>query len=307
MRPEEVDAVARAFDGDVLGTRTLAGGFSHETSLVTFADGFSVVARIGGGDHAVEAAVMAAAARHVPVPRVLRTLPETGDARAVMVLEHVDGRPLSTVTDGTHELGADVGRVLAAIGRIAFDRPGFFADATLAVGTEPPWSEQLPGFVAACMEKVPGDRLPAAARTEWVRLCTTHAPRLAAVDGHARLVHSDANPKNLIVDADATRVVSVLDWEFAYSGSPYADAANMLRFGAALTPAFRDGFTAAFAEHQPTDLPLVAEWRYLGRLLDMFALSELVTRPDDNPIADQAADVVRQWLADGIPDTGQKR
>ena len=302
MRLEEVDAVTRAFDGTVLRTRTLAGGYSHETSLVTFTDGWSVVARIGGGDHAIEAAVMAAAARRVPVPRVLRTLPETAAARAVMVLEHVGGRPLSAVTGGTRELGADVGRVLATIGGITFDRPGFFADPTLAVDDEPPWSEQLPGFVAGCMEKVPGDRLSAATRAEWVRLCATHAPRLAAIDGHARLVHSDANPKNLLVDAGATRVVSVLDWEFAYSGSPYADAANMLRFGATLTPAFRAGFVAGFTGHQPADLPLAENWRYLGRLLDMFALSELVTRPDDNPVAHQAADVVRQWLADGIPD-----
>ena len=299
-------AVARALDGDVLRTRTLAGGFSHETSLVRFTDGRSVVARVGGGDHAVEAAVMTMAASRVPVPRVLRTLPETDGARAVMVLEHVDGVPLSAVT-GTRELGADVGRVLAAIGGITFDRPGFFADATLAVDPEPPWSAQLPGFVAACMEKVPGHRLTAATRAAWVRLCTTCAPRLAAVDGHARLVHSDANPKNLLVDAAATRVVSVLDWEFAYAGSPYADAANMLRFGADLTPAFRAGFVAGFAEHQPADLPLAPDWRYLGRLLDMFALSELLTRPDDNPVADQAADVVRRWLADGIPEDGQKR
>lgn len=307
MRPEEEHAVARAFDGDVVRTRTLAGGFSHETSLVTFADGWSVVARAGGGDHAVEAAVMAAAARRVPVPRVLRTLPETDRARAVMVLEHVDGQPLSTVTGATRELGADVGRVLAAIGSITFDRPGFFADATLTVADERPWSAQLPGFVAECMEKVPDHRLTAETRTAWARLCARHAPRLAAVDGHTRLVHSDANPKNLLVDADATRVVSVLDWEFAYAGSPYADAANMLRFGTDLTPAFRAGFVAAFADHQPADLPLADDWRYLGRLLDMFALSELLTRPDGNPVADQAADVVRRWLADGVPDDGQKR
>lgn len=33
----------------------------------------------------------------------------------------------------------------------------------------------------------------------------------------------------------------------------------------------------------------------------MFALSDLVTRPEGNPVADQAAAVIRRWLADGVP------
>lgn len=288
----------------MLRTRTLAGGFSHETSLVTLTDGQSVVVRIGGNDHAIEAAVMAAATRHVPVPRVVCTLPEGDGARGVMVLEHVAGLPLGEVlaTRGTRALGVEVGRVLAATSQITFDRPGFFADPTLAVGVEPPWSEQLPGFATSCMEQVPADRLAADARAAWVDLCTTHAPRLAAIDGQARLVHSDANPKNILVDATGTRVVAVLDWEFGYAGSPYADAANMLRFGATYPAGFRDGFRSGFAAHQPADLPLADDWLYLGRLLDMFALSQLVTHPEGHPIAEQAADVVRRWLADGIPD-----
>lgn len=229
-----------------------------------------------------------------------------------MVLEHVTGTLLSDVLAaggtggaGLEELGAEVGRVLASISQIRFDRPGFFADPALAITPERPWSEQLPEFATACMATTPADRLDPATRAAWVDLCTAHAPSLAAIDDQARLVHSDANPKNILVSAvgGRWRVDAVLDWEFSYSGCPYADAANMLRFGTTYPASFRNGFRAGFAGHQPADLPLVEHWLYLGRVHDMFAISDLVTRPGGHPIADQAADQIRRWLADGIPDS----
>ena len=73
----------------------------------------------------------------------------------------------------------------------------------------------------------------------------------------------------------------------------------MARFGADYPVSFLDGFRVAFAEHQPAGLPLAENWFYLGRVLDMFALSDLVTRPAGHPIADRAADQIRRWLAEG--------
>jgi aminoglycoside phosphotransferase (APT) family kinase protein len=311
VQPEEEHAIACALGSEVIQGQALAGGFSRETSLVTLTNG-QVVARLGGTDPLIEAAVMTAAGRYVPVPRVLCTLAGSGDGpRAGMVLEHVTGTLLSDVLaagatcggQGLDELGAEVGRVLAAISQVSFDRPGFFTDSALAIAPERPWSQQLPEFAAACMANAPADRLDLATRTAWVDLCTAHAPSLAAIDDHARLVHSDANPKNILVSAvgGSWRVNAVLDWESSYSGCPYADAANMLRFGTTYPGSFRNGFRAGFAAHQPAGLPLAEHWLYLGRVHDMFAISDLATRPGGHPIADQAADQMRRWLADGIP------
>jgi hypothetical protein len=36
--------------------------------------------------------------------------------------------------------------LIPGLAAVTFGRPGFFADATLAVGEMPPWSEQLPGI-----------------------------------------------------------------------------------------------------------------------------------------------------------------
>jgi len=304
MRPEELHDIAAALGRTVVGARTLAGGFSHETCLLTLADG-QVVVRFGEADPAIEAAVMAAARACVPVPEVLLVVPAD---RPAMVIEYVAGTPLSQVLAGGEfteavlgELGAEVGRVVAGIGAVTFDRRGFFADERLTVRAEPPWSQQLPEFAARCMTATPEARLDRATRRAWADLCAAHAPALVGVDDHTRLVHADINPKNILVTRTRAgwRVDAVLDWEFGHSGCPYADAANMARFGEEYPAGFLDGFRAGFADHRPAGLALAEDWMYLGRVLDMFALSDLVTRPAGHPVAEQAAGRIRHWVAQG--------
>lgn len=293
---DEMHDIAKALGRTAVGARVLAGGFSHETTLLALTDG-QVVVRVGGQDAAVEAAVMAAAAAHVPVPRVLAVLP---NLRQAMVLEYLPGTPLSEVLDAPGDdmagLGAEVGRVAALVSSVGFDRPGFFVDAALRVEADEPWSRQLAPYAEKCMAAT--TRLDLAMRTAWVDLCATRASALADVDDHARLVHSDLNPKNILVNRtkNGWRVDALLDWEFSYSGCPYADAANMARFGDDYPPGFLDGFLTAFAER--LDPP--GDWLRLGRVLDMFALSGLVTRPPGNPVAEQAAQVIRRWVAEGF-------
>jgi aminoglycoside phosphotransferase (APT) family kinase protein len=314
MRIEEIQGIAEALGSKIVTTAVLAGGFSHETCLLTLADG-RVVARFGGTDPVVEAGVMAAARRHVPVPDVLLVMPSGGEhERPAMVIEYVDGVVLSGVLaqgdlgrSEAAELGAEVGKVVAGVAAVKFDRRGFFVDGDLTVKEEQPWSQQLVGFTESCMAVAPESRLDSVARGAWVRLCEASASALESVDGHTRLVHADINPKNILVSRAGSgwRVNALLDWEFSYSGCPYGDAANMARFGADYPESFLDGFRVGFAEHQPADLPLVESWAYVGRVLDMFALSDLVTRPVGHAVADQAAEQIRLWVRQGVPD--QKR
>ncbi len=310
MRWEERQWIGEILGDRVLERRMLAGGYSHETWLFVLSER-SVVVRMGMGEHGIEAAVMAAAGRHVPVPGVIAVTAATADQpHSMMLLDYVAGTPLDRVlTDESlshrdfHALGEEVGRVAAGISAVRFDRPGFFDDSELTLSDKPPWSQQLPVFAERCMTATPDERLELSERAEWAELCATHAPVLSAVDDQARLVHSDMNPKNLLVSRISTgwRVDAVLDWEFSYSGCPYADAANMVRFGGDYPQPFLRGFVAAFADHLPEDLGAPAEFGYLGRVLDMFALSDLVTRAPGHPVADRAARQIRQWLADGVP------
>ncbi len=273
----DLHSIAAELGSGFVASRALAGGFSHSTELLTLTDG-QVVVRSGGAAPAMEAAVMNLARGHVPVPEVLLVRDD------VLVIEYVPGELL---VPSTYELGLEVGRVMATIGEVSFDHPGFFADARLAVAPERPWSEQLVPVASGCLDAT--SRLDAATKRAWLALCAEHAPALSAVDDQARLVHADVNPKNILVSGG--RVTAVLDWEFSYVGCPYGDAANMLRFErpSPYTTGFREGFG------------LSTEAAYLGRVLDMFALSDLLTRDASNPIADQAAEVIREWVRSGIP------
>ncbi|WP_444947721.1 phosphotransferase [Micromonospora ureilytica] len=311
MRIEDVEGIAAALGSRVVTTSVLAGGFSHETCLLTLADR-RVVARFGGTDPTIEAGVMDVARRYVPVPEVLLVMPAgDGRVRPAMVIEYVDGATLSGVLARgdlgrleAGELGAEVGRVVARVAAVTFDRRGFFVDGDLTVKAERPWSQQLVEVAEGCMAAVPDSRLDGETRRAWVTLCAAHATALEGIDGQSRLVHADINPKNILVSrvGGGWRVDALLDWEFSYSGCPYGDAANMARFGADYPAGFLDGFQAGFAEQQPADLPLVPNWTYVGRVLDMFALSDLLTRPVGHAVADQAAEQVQRWVEHGVPD-----
>ena len=230
-----------------------------------------------------------------------------------MVIEYVNGVVLSAVLaqgdlgrSEAGELGAEVGRVVAGVAAVEFDRRGFFVDGVLTVKEEQPWSQQLAGFAERCMAAVPESRLDGGTRRAWTRLCAVNASALRSVDDHTRLVHADINPKNILVARAGSgwRVDALLDWEFSYSGCPYGDAANMARFGADHPPGFLDGFRAGFTERQPASLPMIDNWAHVGRVLDMFALSDLVTRPVGHAVADQAAEQIRLWVRHGVPDRG---
>ena len=68
-------------------------------------------------------------------------------------------------------------------------------------------------------------------------------------------MHSDLNPKNLLVDPDTLEVTGLLDWEFAHAGLPVTDLGNLLRFD-------RD---PAFAERGPGGLRATAVPDAAGR------------------------------------------
>ena len=81
----------------------------------------------------------------------------------------------------------------------------------------------------------------------------------------------------------------------------------MVRFSSDYPAQFTDGFRSGFARHRPDGLPRASDWAYLGHVLDMFALSDLVTHPLGYPVADQAARKIRRWIADGVPGAHGKR
>jgi len=108
----------------------------------------------------------------------------------------------------------------------------------------------------------------------------------ALLDEEARtcLVHSDLNPKNLLLDPATLAITGVLDWEFAHAGHPFTDLGNVLRFDR--EPAYVDAVLGAYAELRGTPPERAVD---LARAADLYALAELASRSGQNPVATRAA------------------
>jgi aminoglycoside phosphotransferase (APT) family kinase protein len=257
---------------DFASLEPLAGGWSGETFLGEAGGVRSVVRVFASPRHPAQAAeIQAALLRLVrgllPVPAVLelrRADPAAGTP-ALLVTEHLPGVRadllLPTLDDGgLRRLGAAFGRVAATLGGMPLLRRGVFVDGELTVE---PYDLDLPDSLG------PVGVEAQAVLDEEQRTC---------------LVHSDLNPKNLLVDPDTLEVTGVLDWEFAHAGHPFTDLGNLLRFER--QPAYVDGVLRGYGGIRGTDPERALE---LARSADLYALAELASRAGENPVADRAA------------------
>lgn len=232
------------------------------------------------------------------LPGVLVTelLPgERGDlVLARLVGEHRErGRPEGgprergrRTEDDLGVLGRSLGRVAGTLAATPMPRTGLFAGADLRIE---PFDLWLPDWVDTHARG-----LAEAGWSDGEVAGLRKVAERAAVDleGPATcLVHSDLNPKNVLVDPATFQVTGVLDWEFAHAGHPATDLGNLLRFDR--EPSFvegvLDGWSAAVGA--PAIGPGATDRRRavdLARSADLVALIELATRPVANPVVRQA-------------------
>jgi aminoglycoside phosphotransferase (APT) family kinase protein len=273
----------------VVEAHELTGGYSNHNLRLTLDDGHSyVLRRFRGADLGpVEAALARRLAGVVPVPEVVAI------GEGVLLTRFVPGRMLSEVLGGPADvvaLGRAVGETLARIGTVTFEAPGFFTGATLEPdGTEP--AAGLDQWVARCLaEGNAHGHLSEAEQRALLDHATRMTPLLASVHGSRQLVHSDFNPKNLLVVRD--EVVAVLDWEFAFSGPPLTDVANMVRDPR--PPGFAEAFVDGFRRGGGS---LPPGWREISRAIDLYALADFLTRPPSHRYFQRSIARIRDLLA----------
>jgi Ser/Thr protein kinase RdoA (MazF antagonist) len=266
----------------------LAGGWSGQTFLAEAGGELSVVriyppGRRGDDAPEIDAAVLRLVRGLVPVPEVLevRRAVAAADQPGLLVTSYLPGERgdlLLPTLDGraAADLGLRLGRLAADLAGMPMLRSGPFVDAELSIGDfDLPGG--LPGFVEVLGPTWEPDILGRLVEV------TGRAQMLLDAVGRTCLVHSDLNPKNVLVDPDTLELTGVLDWEFAHAGHPHTDLGNLLRFDR--TPAYADAVLAAWCERRGTDPDVTLE---LARAADLWALVDLASRAGQNPVADRA-------------------
>jgi aminoglycoside phosphotransferase (APT) family kinase protein len=293
----------------VIAAERLGGGYVNGNTAITTASGRYVLRRYGRGAGtasasrtcAIEASLAERLSRTlVPVAEVVAADPAGSAAGEPLLLaRHVAGVMLSeaiTSDDGSaHEqIGRAAGRVLAAIGTVSFECGGFFTGPDLV-----PSAAGMPGSLQEFVERAQAGHaaiVMSPGELAGLRALAAHQTPLAASTAAAhQLVHSDYNRKNLLAvrRGGGWLISAVLDWEFAFSGSPLTDIGNMLRFRGAYPRSFGDGFIAGYRE-AGGELP--PDWRELSEALDLYALADFLTRPPGHPYFAKAVSVIRERL-----------
>ena len=277
--------------------RPLEGGHSGRTFLGEVGGERAVVRLYPPGDPRgdaapeVDQAVLRLVRGLLPVPDVLEV--RRADAAAgrpgLLVTSWLPGERGDLVVarlaaagdaDGLTRLGSRTGAVAAALAGMPMLRPGPFVDAELTVGAFPDGG--LDDWVTSRLA-----HWSEAERTPLAEVAR-HAQDLLDTQRRTCLVHSDLNPKNLLVDPDTLEVTGVLDWEYAHAGHPWTDLGNLLRFER--DPSYVDGVLGAWTARHGGAADDVLDG---ARAADLWALVDLASREGDNAVADRAGTLLR--------------
>lgn len=299
---------------DSNGLQPLVGGFSGETFLAESGGERRVVriyaqrgARRGCVAVEIDAAVLRLVRGLLPVPEVLevRRPDPSADTPGMLVTSFLPGERLDSCLPNLDEqtrvaVARNLGEVLGRLAQMPMPRAGQFVDANLRIE---PWSE-----AADLLAWVEHQRRESALADwphkayEGLRAVAGTAQELLDEVERASLVHSDFNPKNLLVDPTTGALTGLLDWEFAHAGTPMADLGNLLRFdrdplfvdevvdGYLKVAGHLDGFDGAGDRERLLDL---------ARAADLLALVLLAGMRGENRVTDQADAQLRAVAATG--------
>jgi len=198
-------------------------------------------------------------------------------------------------------LGKSVGAALVAIHNFRFEHAGFF-DAQMNIAHRIDLGGAgLIAYAKHCLvDGVGGERLGSSLSKRVLEFLDSEAHLLDEWHGQPCLSHSDYGGSNILVKkhADGWKVAAVLDWEFAFSGTPFFDLGNLLRAPHGTVPGFENAVSEGY---QSAGGQLPQRWRKMSLLTDLTAWMEFMTRanPGDNLIGD-ARRIISETI-DGWP------
>ncbi len=289
------------------GLVPLEGGYSGETFLAEAAGERSVVRiyarsaeRRGPNAAEIDASLLRLVRGLLPVPEVLevRRANPAAATPGLLVTTYLPGRRLEVVLpeaggDLRRTIGSHLGQMLARLSQMPMLRAGLFVDGDLRVE---PMSEEVADLVAWADTHAEGSALAewSVAERAGLREVAERAQDLLDTVDRACLVHSDFNPKNLLVDPSTGEVTGLLDWEFSHAGNPFTDLGNLLRFER--ESGFVESVLSSYAQGVASAPGNVLD---LARAADLWALVDLAARRDAHVVARRAHDLLLAVVRSG--------
>jgi aminoglycoside phosphotransferase (APT) family kinase protein len=287
VSPSILAGALRAYGRQASGAefRRLPGGFMN-ANFVANIEGERFVVRVYSTDAATADRecdlLMFLSSTAVAVPRVLARCDI--EQRPVAILEFIDGVTLEDSLIGGGALGAqiyrDIGAQLAHVHRISFSRTGFVGPKVTIGHEYDDFSIFLRQFIDRTLSMLltRPDRLSLDLNRRFQRLVRDRWTLVSDAEPRRQLVHSDFNPKNLMVGGRKDAVLAIIDWEFCLSGNGLADLGNFFRFEYDYPSDARAAFVEGYASVNG-ELPV--HWFDVAKLIDLGAMCGFLERPED--------------------------
>lgn len=226
----------------------------------------------------------------IPVPKVYFI----GDYEEYKfaICEFIDGITLRDLLLGDQEFDmyqimSGCGDILAKIADIEFPLAGFF-DKDLNIQKEIT-DNDLVDYVQNCLKQdIVKQQLGLNIILKIDTLLLRKKDFLANNKGK-NLVHGDFDPSNILVQKidKSWKIVAILDWEFAFSGSVLCDVANMLRYAHQMPAEFEDSFIRSLQNK----IKLPKFWKTTINLLNLCSLIDCLVRVDSKKRPKQCKDI----------------
>jgi fructokinase len=249
-----------------------------------------------------EAALIRDLAPRVPVPELFHaaeTNPVTGHAYSI--LSWVEGRRLDALAgENLHSAGRALGRALVDVHAVKFDRFGFLgADLKIVRPIDLDREGLLAyldhAFAVGHGAARVGPELMAPLRDFIER----EGEKISSWAGAPCLVHGDCNGSNLLFRQGANgawELAAILDWEFAFSGTPGFDLAHLLRPPLGRHAGFAEAVASSYRDAGGMPPP---DWRTVARITDLFAWIDILSRPDAGAnVVEDARNSIAAIIAD---------
>jgi aminoglycoside phosphotransferase (APT) family kinase protein len=249
-----------------------------------------------------EAALIRHFGSRVPVPELFHaaeTNPVTGHAYSI--LSWVEGRRLDAVAgENLHSAGRALGTALADVHAVKFDRFGFLgADLKIVRPIDLDRDGLLAyldhAFAVGHGAARVGPELMAPLRDFIER----EGEKISSWAGAPCLVHGDCNGSNLLFRQGANgawELAAILDWEFAFSGTPGFDLAHLLRPPLGQHAGFAEAVASSYRDAGGMPPP---DWRTVARITDLFAWIDILSRPDAGAnVVEDARNSIAAIIAD---------